>query len=136
MIRRPPRSTSPDPLFPSTTLFRSFQIVRWSEQALAAGLTLAARDGAKRVEPPGDGREKALLRLNIGGDRTEERRLRLVVPVGAAQALDGGVGFPARLQGIVDAQPPGPRGSSGMIAAPGAASVGDDQNAFLILHEG
>src|SRR3546814_1361836 len=83
MIRRPPRSTSPDPLFPSTTLFRSFQIVRWSEQALAAGLTLAARDGAKRVEPPGDGREKALLRLHIGGDRTEERRLRLVGPVGA-----------------------------------------------------
>src|SRR3546814_16075844 len=103
MIRRPPRSTSPDPLFPSTTLFRSFQIVRWSEQALAAGLTLAARDGAKRVEPPGDGREKALLRLHIGGARTEERRLSLVGPVGAAHALDGGVGFPARPPDIVHA---------------------------------
>src|SRR3546814_11409689 len=124
MIRRPPRSTRTYTLFPYTTLFRSqqiklpqrvtrvvaFQIVLWSEQALAAGLTLAARDGAKRVEPPGDGREKALLRLHIGGDRTEERRLRLVGPVGAAQALDGGVGFPARLQEIVDAQPPVPRG--------------------------
>src|SRR3546814_1450225 len=117
MIRRPPRSTSPDPLFPSTTLFRAFQIVLWSEQALAAGLTLAARDGAKRVEPPGDGREKALPRLHIGGDRTEERRLRMVGPVGEAYATYGGVGFPAWLQEQVVAQPPATTGELGLIAA-------------------
>jgi DNA-binding XRE family transcriptional regulator len=35
----------------------------------------------------------------------EQRRLRLVGAVGAAQALDRGVGLPARLEQIVDAQP-------------------------------
>jgi hypothetical protein len=73
----------------------AFQIVLGPEQALAAGLALAARDRAQRVEPPGDGREEALLGLHVGGDRPEQRRLRLVGAVGAAEALDGGVGLPA-----------------------------------------
>ena len=87
----------------------AFQIVLGPEQALAAGLALAARDRAERVEPPGDRAEKSLLRLHVGRDRAEERRLRLVRPVGAAEPLDRGVGLPARLEQIVDAQAPVPR---------------------------
>jgi hypothetical protein len=53
-----------------------------------------------------------------------KRRLRLVGAVGATKALDGGVGLPARLEQIVDAQPLVPCREVGVIAAPGAASIG------------
>ena len=75
-----------------------FEIVVGAEQALPASLTLALGDRAKRVEPAGDGREEALLGLHIGGDRPEQGRLRLIGAIAAAQALDRGVGLPARLQ--------------------------------------
>ena len=73
----------------------AFQIVLGAEQALAAGLALAAGDGAQRVEAPRDRGEEALLGLHIGCNRAEQRRLRLVGSVRAAEALNGGVGFPA-----------------------------------------
>jgi hypothetical protein len=57
------------------------KVVVGTEQALAAGLALALGDGAQRVEPARDGGEKALLGLHIGGDRPEQRGLRLVGPV-------------------------------------------------------
>ena len=76
----------------------AFEIVLGPEQALPAGLALAAGDGAERVETAGDGREEALLGLHVGGDRPEQRRLRLVGAVGAAEALDGGIGLPAGLR--------------------------------------
>ena len=87
------------------TAIGRFEIVVCPEQSLAAGLALALGDGAERVEPAGDGRQEPLLRLNVGGDWPEQRRLCLVRPIAAAQALDGGVGLPARLQQVVDAQP-------------------------------
>src|SRR3546814_6093181 len=37
MIRRPPRSTRTDTLFPYTTLFRSFLIQKWKERAQELG---------------------------------------------------------------------------------------------------
>ncbi len=73
---------------------------------------------------------KALLRLHVGGDRPEERRLRLVRPVGAAEALDGGIGLPARLQQIVDAQALVLGGQVRVVAAPGAAGIGEDEDAL------
>ena len=80
-----------------------FEIVLRPEQTLAAGLALAARNRAQRVEPAGDGREEALLGLHIRRDRSEERRLGLVGAVGPPEALDRGVGFPAGFEEVVDA---------------------------------
>ena len=81
-------------------------------------------------------REEALFGLDIGGDRPEQRRLRLVGAVGAAEALNGGVGLPAGLEQIMDAQAPVLRREFGVIAAPGAAGVGKDQDALGVIHEG
>ena len=108
----------------------AFEIVLGAEQALPAGLALALGDGAQRVETPRDRREKALLGLHVGGDGPEQRRLRLVGAVGAAESLDGGVGLPAGLEQIVDAQAPVLRRELGVIAAPGAAGVGEDEDAL------
>ena len=94
----------------------AFEIVLGAEQALPAGLALALGDGAQRVETPRDGREKALLGLHVGGDGPEQRRLRLVGAVGAAQSLDGGVGLPSGLQQIMHAQAPVLRRQLGVIA--------------------
>ena len=113
-----------------------FEIVVRPEQALPAGLALALGDRAQRVESARDGREKALLGLHVGGDRPEQRRLRLVGSIAAAQALDGGVGLPSRLQQIMDAQPLVPGGEIGMVAAAGAAGIGKHENALLVIHEG
>ena len=56
--------------------------------------------------------------------------------MGAAQALDRLVGPPARLQQVMDT----PRGVAaakiGVIAAPGAAGHGEDEDAFTARHEG
>ena len=82
----------------------AFQIVLGAKQALAAGLALAARDRAQRVETAGDGGEEALLRLHVGRDRPEQRGLRLVGAVRPAEPLNRRVGLPAGLQQIVDAQ--------------------------------
>ena len=87
----------------------AFQIVLGSEQALAAGLALAFGDGAERVEPTGNGGEETLLGFDVRRDRPEQRRLPLICPVGATEALDGSVRFPSRLEQIVDPQPSVPR---------------------------
>src|SRR5581483_7417344 len=73
----------------------AFEIVLGPEQALAASLTLAARDRAQRVEAARDRAEKAFLRLHVCRDRPEQRRLCLVGAVGATEALDGGIRLPA-----------------------------------------
>src|SRR3546814_10309623 len=43
MIRRPPRSTRTDTLFPYTTLFRSSEVYRAGIESIAHGQTEAAR---------------------------------------------------------------------------------------------
>ena len=55
-----------------------FEIVLGAEQPLAAGLALPLGDRAQRVEPSRDRGQEALLGLDIGRDRPEQRRLRLV----------------------------------------------------------
>ena len=114
----------------------AFEIVLGPEQALAAGLALAAGDRAQRVEPAGDRGEKALFRLHVGRDRPEQRRLRLVGAVGAAQALDGGVRLPAGLEQVVDPQPAIPRRQFGVVAAARAAGIAEDKDALGVIHEG
>ena len=53
-----------------------------------------------------------------------------------AEALDGGVGLPARLQQIVDTLTAVLRREIGVIGAAGAARVGEDEDALLVIHEG
>ena len=79
--------------------------------------------------------EEPLLGLDVGRDRPEQRRLRLVGAVGTAETLDGGIGLPARLQQIVHPQPLVLRRKVGMVAAPGAAGVREHQNALHVVHE-
>ena len=70
----------------------ALQIVLGPEQALAAGLALAARDRAQRVEPARDRAEEALLGLHVGRDRPEQRRLR----AGSCDGCGRGPGSPHR----------------------------------------
>ena len=63
-------------------------------------------------------------------------RLRLVGAVGAPKSLDHGISFPAGLEEIVDAQAAVPGRELGMIGAPGAAGVREDEDALGIVHEG
>ena len=114
---------------------RAFEIVLRPEQALASGLALAARDGAEAVEAFGDGREEAFLAFHVGGDGPEQRRLRLIGAVRTAKALNGGVGFPAGLQQIMDALSLVPRRKIGVIGAPRAAGIREHQDTFLVVHE-
>jgi hypothetical protein len=114
----------------------AFEIVLGSEEALSAGLALAACDRPEGVEPAGDGRQEALLGLHVGRDRTKQRRLRPVGAVGAAKALNGGVSFPARFEEIVDAKALVPRGEVSVVAAPGSPGVAEHQDALGIIHEG
>ena len=82
---------------------RAFKIVFGTEQALPSRLPLAARDRAKAVEALGNGREKALFALHIGGHGPKQRRLRLIGAVRAAKPLNGGIGLPPGFQQIMDA---------------------------------
>ena len=76
---------------------------------------------AERVEPTGNGAEKALFGFHVGRDGTKQRRLCLVGAVRPAEALDGGVGLPARFQQVVDAQTAVLRRQIGMIGTARAA---------------
>src|SRR3546814_18930328 len=71
------------------------------EHILPAGLALAARDRAHRIEPTRDRRDEAFLRLHVGRYRTEHRRLLLVRAIGAPKALDRGHGLPPRLKRVM-----------------------------------
>ena len=118
------------------TRIGAFQIVLGAEEPLAAGLALAARDGAEAVEPAGDGGQKPLLAAHVGRDRAEQRRLLLVGAVGAPESLNGRVGLPSRFEQIVDAAALIAGGEIGMIAAPRPAGVRENKNALLAVHEG
>ena len=114
----------------------TFEIVVGAEKALTAGLALAAGDRTQSVEAPRDRREEALLALDVGRDRPEHRRLLLIGAVRAPQSLDGSIGAPAGFEQVMDALPLVLAGEVGVIAAPGAAGVGEDQNALVVVHEG
>ena len=120
----------------------ALQIVAGPEQggvAAAHGglrIALSPGDGAEAVETPGDGGDEPPLALHIRGDGAEQGGRGLVRSMGAAQSLDRLVGPPARLQQVMDT----PRGIAaaeiGVIAAPGAAGHGEDEDAFIARHEG
>src|SRR3546814_13327723 len=83
MIRRPPRSTRTDTLFPYTTLFRSIgmrqPIERYRRQRLdrhRAVAALARLEGCGLVEMVG-GNDPGTVRLALdaASDRSEERRV-------------------------------------------------------------
>src|SRR5260370_10773121 len=101
----------------------ALQIVVGAEEALAAGLALAAGDRTERVETPGDGGEETLLALHVSRNRTEDRRLLLVGAVRAAEPLDRRIGAPARLQQVMHPLALGPAAEIGGVAAPGAAGI-------------
>src|SRR3546814_14171253 len=60
MIRRPPRSTRTDTLFPYTTLFRSNHVNRWYQQYAYFGMTTSKSGTAGR---PRINSEKTLARF-------------------------------------------------------------------------
>src|SRR3546814_3096617 len=99
MIRRPPRSTRTDTLFPYTTLFRSAFEIPAAVQA--AGLKLGARGG--------DEQEAWLGRLEAAADRAEfERVIAGELPKGlpdAVQALKASLASdPPKLASRVSSQ--------------------------------
>src|SRR3546814_13965441 len=86
MIRRPPRSTRTDTLFPYTTLFRSLQILRRTDAFSRQGVGVERRDGDWNVllvlfDPPRQddhfldpvGRRECGARLNRRGGRVAQR---------------------------------------------------------------
>ena len=117
------------------TAVLAFEIVLGPEHALPAGLALTARDGAQRVEPASDRGKETLLGLNVGRDRPEQRRLRLVGPVGAAEALDGRIRLPTRLEQIVNPQAAILCRQLGMVAPARAARVGEHEDTLDVIHE-
>src|SRR3546814_20038477 len=79
MIRRPPRSTRTDTLFPYTTLFRSRQIVIHHQHHGNGGR------GADRIERFGGVKRQALVQ---GGAQRQRRRVvKNRVPVGFGVAV-------------------------------------------------
>ena len=114
----------------------AFEIVAGPEQALASGLALAAGDGAEGVEPLRNRREEALLAAHVRGDRPEEGRLRLIGAVRAAKTLNCCIRAPAGLQQIMDALSLVLHAAIGMVAPAGAARIGEDQDALVVIHEG
>src|SRR3546814_14403785 len=74
MIRRPPRSTRTDTLFPYTTLFRSRQRARHGRRGLGAG---ARARGADRVAAPAARAAIARRRARREAERGDRKSTRL-----------------------------------------------------------
>src|SRR3546814_20843893 len=66
MIRRPPRSTRTDTLFPYTTLFRSQLVAELADAFVVQQITIAPQHEAGLIAGQGSGdRDEAALRLGI-----------------------------------------------------------------------
>ncbi len=115
---------------------RAFEIVLGPEEAVAGRSALALGQGAQTVQPPRDRRGEPLLAVDVGRDRTEQRRAGLVGPMRPAKALDRRIGPPAGLAEIVPATVLVPAVKVGVVAAPRAAGVGEHQHPLLAAHEG
>ena len=82
-----------------------FQVVFFAEHALVGCVALALGQCAQLVQPAGNGRQKALLRRNVGAGQEVVRGRSLVGAVCAAKALHRLVGAPAGLNQVVLAFP-------------------------------
>src|SRR3546814_10279852 len=76
MIRRPPRSTRTDTLFPYPTLFRSHVELHRSHLPLLVGAPPCTRGGARQAAPASLARKKK-LKLSLPGSRSEEHTSEL-----------------------------------------------------------
>src|SRR3546814_8532851 len=88
MIRRPPRSTRTDTLFPYTTLFRSFDGARKGDTAVAGGIGGQRRhySGLALSQLAADG--DAAVATCIGGGRRTGRAGQAARAVAARQNLN------------------------------------------------
>src|SRR3546814_9723195 len=81
MIRRPPRSTRTDTLFPYTTLFRSAASVSRKASALRRFFAFLASEGDRPDDPsralPRPAKERGLPRVLAHKDRSEEHTSEL-----------------------------------------------------------
>src|SRR3546814_17007860 len=78
MIRRPPRSTRTDTLFPYTTLFRSGQHGAAAAGAVAAGAAVTDLEPRRRHAAVGIGQsEHGVGRSEIDADRGDHRWISL-----------------------------------------------------------
>lgn len=103
---------------------------------MSAGLPLTPGQGTQTVETPRDRADEPPFPPAIGGDRSENRGARLVGAVGTAQSLDGVGSPPARFKQEMDAAAIRRfRVAIGMVAATGAAGVGEDENPLGARHE-
>src|SRR3546814_14152731 len=87
MIRRPPRSTRTDTLFPYTTLFRS---VAMDRQKLAKQYSCASHTGRRLVEAITEGVDDPVLsiRVQVGMHRQTENMCREMLRIGRAARRD------------------------------------------------
>src|SRR3546814_6166561 len=119
MIRRPPRSTRTDTLFPYTTLFRS----SWCPGAARRGPgphRPARRRGSSSPSDPLEDHLGGRQILDGGADRLEQRDLIVVAPPAALAA-----GQVEEVAGdIVDRQRAGGDGLHDVAALLGGAGVG------------
>src|SRR3546814_10082444 len=76
MLRRPPRSTRTDTLFPYTTLFRSDEDQPLAGEARGDGIERGGEDGVGR-DPRGGGVERVDHRVAGDVDRSEEHTSEL-----------------------------------------------------------
>src|SRR3546814_4054914 len=116
MLRRPPRSTPPDPLFPYTTLFRSpeplAQIGDFDVDEVRVGLVRAA---LRAVIYPNRRHAQRLGRFQVAGHVLDEQRPRRIDAETVDHAVIGagcwlgriaaGVDVVDRLEALPEAQP-------------------------------
>src|SRR3546814_13663995 len=115
MIRRPPRSTRPDTLFPYTTLFRSPALSRRAAAALAAAaraVPLRPYRGAPETARDALGRPSAACRGRTASERLCPR-LRIFGRGGRRRAARPAQRAPRRRQGRGPPHPPPPPGAEG-----------------------
>src|SRR3546814_6385307 len=74
MIRRPPRSTRTDTLFPYTTLFRSLDVDLQEVGTAAGGCQMGVEGGGRHGDPALD---RALVAADMAEPRSEEHTSEL-----------------------------------------------------------
>jgi hypothetical protein len=113
----------------------ALEVVGGIEHPLPAGLALAAGQRAERIEPPRDRAGEPRFALAVGGDRTEQRRARLVGAVRAPQPLDRPVGAPSRLEQEMDPALLVLGIEAGVVAAARPAGIREHQDTLRARHE-